>query len=201
MTIELIYKTETPAIVDWYRELTATTNAEGDARLAYADSLTEEIGSDEKGASRTLWVMRGWSGETRVVGIAANDADRTNPPVGLRYDKKKGYLVPALKVARGKKFAAEFAALEGKPARDELNSLFGVPSSVMGSDEDRSGNVYMYHAGFEFDTATGVLYMVWGSGRVAAEVEKGMAKHPEIIWARVPRSEWYAREESKAASK
>jgi hypothetical protein len=198
VSAELFYKTTTPEIVAWYREAMLKAKTEAAARTAYADKLTAEIGPG-RDEHRDLYISRGWGGETRVTGIAESEAEyRTKSgPEGLRYDRSKGFLVPALRTARGKQYAAEFEALKGSTFLNDIGQ-FGVPSGVHGSRDDESGNTYRFTPGFEIDDDTDTLYLLWGSSRIAGNVEESLAEHPEIAWEKVPRSEWYAREESKA---
>jgi hypothetical protein len=193
MTAELIYKTTSPKALAWYRDVLAQNKEQAAARAEYTDHMTAEFGkpdlpdyfSEERRSKRSLW-LRG----DRAFAIDSGHNER--PPVdsGWRLDSKDHNWQPKLATKAGKERAAELAALSTFDTRSHLPEI-GVPQMAFADS-------HLYQPGLEFDEAEGVLYIAWGSGRCAAEALAAQAKVPEIEWAEVKRSEWYAREEAKA---
>ena len=60
---------------------------------------------------------------------------------------------------------------------------------------------YLHRAGLETDEDPFVLFQIWGSGMCEPQCVAEQAKHPEVEWTPVPRSEWYARVEAQEAAR
>jgi hypothetical protein len=125
------------------------------------------------------------------VGLASGYTEQPPLDSGWRLDSKDRYWAPKLATAAGKARAKELAALASYDHRATMPEI-GIPQLAF------AGN-YHYHGGLEFDTATQTLYQVWGSCQCDQECKAAQVKVPDVVWVEVPRSEWYAREEAKAA--
>jgi hypothetical protein len=193
MSAELIYKTKTPAALEWWRHVQNQASAAHAFRSNYIKRMTNEFGptpgryTESGNKDRALMVSR-----HIVMGLASGYDEK--PPVdsGWRLDSKERYWAPKLATKAGKERAAELATLAGFDVLKHVHEI-GIPGMVI-------ENLRMFTPGFSFDEDPEVLYQTWGSGLCAADCERSQAEHPEIEWMEVPRSEWYAREESKAVS-
>ena len=193
MSAELIYKTTSPAALAWWERIAAESEK---ARLRRADfiaKVTEQFGPTpsvgrytEAPTERQLMISR-----HNVAGLASGYSERPPEDSGWRLDSKDRYWAPKLATKAGKDRAAELKKLAAPNARQSAPEI-GVPQLAM-------AGAHLYSPGFEFDEETGTLYQLWGSGRCVKECESAQAKTPEIAWTEVLRSEWFAREEAKAA--
>jgi hypothetical protein len=194
MTVELIYKTTSLAAIEWWKK------AEDEAELArrlrneYMDKQTALYGPTPGGTyesaptkDRGLMVSR-----HIVLGLASGHNEQPPANSGWRLDSKERFWKPKMATRAGKERASELKTLTGYNLRGHVDEI-GVPGMAV-------AGMRLYSAGLEFDTASGVLYQTWGSGRCAEECVKVQALHPNTAWEEVPRSEWYAREEAKAAA-
>ena len=191
MSAELIYKTTSPAAIAWWRNVEAKNAEQQALRNAFRDEMLAAYGPADKAfydspPSRALWMQ----GE-RVVGLDSGYKEQPPAGSGWRLDARDGFWKPALKSAAGREIQKRLAALTVYNARDHVTEV-GAPRMAF-------VDMRLLRPGFEFDDETGALYQLWGSGRCAAECESAQAEVPEVEWVEVKRSEWYAREEAKAA--
>ena len=193
MSAELIYKTTSPAAIEWWLDAERKVKADRELQLAYELRLTEEFGApahpdyieEHRRKRRGLWFRNDRP-------YAVDSLRNENPPAdsGWRLDSKERLWRPKLATAAGKKRAAELAALCTFVLRDHMHEI-GIPAIAF------SGDGYMHRPGVEFDADEQALYVLWGSSRCADEALANQAKNPHIEWVEIPRSVWYARIEAK----
>jgi hypothetical protein len=192
MSAELIYKTTSPAAIEWWQNATAEARKQSILRQEFADEMLAEFGPSTKAVygddkpDRKLWVR----GES-VIGLDSNYNEKPPADSGWRLDSKDRIWKPALKTAKGRALRDRLAALTTYSVRAHSNEI-GVPEIVF-------AGMHMYRPGLSFDEEpTPTLFQVWGSGQCATECEKEQAKLADIEWVEVKRSVWYARVEAKA---
>lgn len=191
MSAELIYKTTSPKAIAWWLAAAEKVRADKEARNAYVERMTAEFGLPqvpdyfEPRERRDLWVRN-----DRPVALDSGPDEQPPADSGWRLDSKDRNWQPKLATKAGKERAAELAALFTYDMRRDAKTI-GVPEMVFA---DHS----LLRPGMEYDEAEGAVYVVWSSGKAAKEFEA--ASVDGIEWVEVPRSQWYAREERKAAA-
>ena len=86
--------------------------------------LSEPPRLQERFDDRWLYVSSIWGGK-RPRGFEERDGDRDNPPTGLRYNKREGFLTPNLRSKAGKALRDEMESI-----RFERPTLPGMPAMV-----------------------------------------------------------------------
>lgn len=183
MTAELIYRTTSPAALDFWAHAETKASERKTLVDAYIEQLTHDFGT-VNGKDRTVW-NRG----PVVYGVECLYGEQPPADSGWRLDSKEGIWMPKLRIPAGKERARELAALTVYNVRAHVQEI-GIPQMVM---TDR----HFFRPGIEFHD--GVLYQTWGSGKCEPDALAEAAKVPEVVWEPVKRSEWYALEEAREA--
>lgn len=195
MSAALVYKSASPRVTDWFRDLERRNRETATQRSVYVDQLTKEFGavgkryrhSSEEVDHRPL--MRNSSNE--VTGVLCRADERPPKGSGWRLDSGTGFWKPDLRTNVGKERAAELEDLKGPSALDELSSIGA--SSISWTDH------LMYRPGIQFREDTGELYIIWGSKDCEDDMLRAASLVEDVAWEQVPLSEWHAwREELEA---
>lgn len=193
MSAELIYRTTSPAALEWWRHVQETQAQQDELRRAFEDEMLAAYGPADKPdysdahGKRLLWVN-----SRSVIGVDAGYSERPPAGSGWRLDSKDHIWKPALKEAAGRAWVKRLGALTVYIWQSHVEEI-GLPELVLADH-------YLCRPGLTADEDPFVLFNTWGSGRCAVNVEAEQAKHPEIVWTEVPRSEWYARIEAREAA-
>lgn len=194
MSTELIYKTTSPFALAWWANAEVEREKARLIRREYAERMTAEFGptpprysysNGESHEFRELMVAG-----PRAVGLASGYDEVPPLESGWRLDSKERIWMPKLATAQGKMRRDELLTLASFDIRGHMSEI-GAPSIAFAGS-------YLYHGGLEEDG--GALFQTWGSGQCMKECEAAQAKVPEVIWAEVKRSEWYALQEAKEAA-
>lgn len=186
MTAELIYRTTSPAALDFWAHAQAKAGERKKLVDAYIEQLTRDFGPVPGKTDRTVW-NRG----PHVTGVDCAYGEAPPADSGWRLDSKEGIWKPKLRETAGKERARELAALTVYNVRTHLQEI-GIPQMVW---TDR----HVFRPGIEFHD--GVLYQTWGSGQCRDEALAEAKKVTTVVWEPVRRSEWYALEEAREAAK
>ncbi|CAN5418355.1 hypothetical protein BH09ACT9_BH09ACT9_00030 [soil metagenome] len=187
MTAELIYKTTSPKAIKFWLNWQTIANAEAESRKEFIDRMTEKFGAPEGKEYRTLWHRGDY-----IMGLDSGFNEKPPADSGWRLDSKEHIWMPALAKTKGKAWRKELDALVTYKLRDHLDEIGICYWAFAG--------LHMYKPGIEFDAGEQVLYQTWGSGKCIDEALKAAESVPEVVWEEVPRSVWYAREESREAA-
>lgn len=191
MSAELIYRTSSPAAEAWWAHVKDMQRQQNELRRAFEAEMLAQYGPADvseysEGHGKRLLYTNG-----RVcTGLDAGYNERPPAGSGWRLDSKDRFWKPALKEAAGRAMKERLRALTLYVWQSHVEEI-GVPELVFAGS-------YLHRPGFEADEEPFALYQLWGSGQCAKECEAVQAKHPEVVWVEVKRSEWYAREEAKA---
>lgn len=190
MTAELIYKTSSPAAEQWWRHVEKTQKQQNELRRAFEDEMLAtygpaDVSEHSTGHGKRLLYTNG----RYCSGIDCGYNER--PPVGSgwRLDSKSRIWKPALKETAGKKLAKRLAALTVYVWQQHVAEI-GVPEVIFAGS-------YLFRPGFTTDAEPFVLFQTWGSGQCEPQCLAEQAKHPEVEWTEIPRSQWYARLEAQ----
>jgi hypothetical protein len=190
MSAELIYKTTSPDAITWWQNAAEKRREEEVLRAEFAAEMLFTYGPREQSSydptppDRKLW-LRGEG----VVGLDAAYNERPPADSGWRLDSKERIWMPALRTPAGRILRDRLRGLTVYRLRAHLREI-GVPEMTFAGS-------YIYRPGLEFDEPTQTLFCTWGSGMCATAAVTEQAKVPAIVWEEVPRSVWYAREETK----
>lgn len=203
MSVELIYKTTSPAALDWYSDLTRRDTEAREVVREFLTRINEVIPPWPGESNRDLVTFRDRPAGitfTPTEQVARRWGTRANLPEGWRIKREwSNTLVPALNTKAGKARQAELDALPWVSILSDMETRLGIPSMIMVPG-------HIYSPGFDVDrddegVAT-ALWITWGSGRCEGDFLKEVSRHPaDVEWIEVPRSEWYARVERLAAEK
>lgn len=191
MSAELIYRTTSPAAHEWWKHGRELLEQQRLLRQAFMDEQREQYGQYRSSSYREEWVDREMYVSSRggVLGISSGWNEEPPADSGWRLDSKERYWKPALRAAAGRKLRDRLHALTIYVPRSHFPEI-GIPEMVWGDH-------HIYWAGLEHDDDPWTLYQTWGSGSCEKACLAEQAKHPEIEWTEVPRSQWYARLEAK----
>lgn len=194
MSAELIYRTDSAAAVAWRLDYSRKWLDAKEHWDRFELDVELEFGIPEGEKHRSLYMVEG-----KVVGIVRSTdewSDRRNYSTrfpGWREHQRWPILVPKLNTKVGKEWQAKLDALPVLSARHEARAI-GIPDYVLTDGR-------MFSAGIDYDEDPDgkvvAVYQSWGSGQCEAAVLAEQAKHPEVVWTEVPRSQWYARLEAK----
>ena len=197
---ELVFRTTSPAAIEWYEKIRALRSEEWERRKAFEDEIValfgpsqrdtyerDEDGNKKPQTGRPLWI-RG------DVAYALDSAYSEQPPVdsGWRLDSKDRNWQPKLATTAGKEWKRRLGELNLVHMRSRWEEI-GIPAVVFTDS-------YMFSPGIDFDPETQTLYIMWGSQWVQKDWDKQTAKFPDIVWEQMPLSEWHARQEAKSGS-
>lgn len=192
MSIELIYKTTSPAAIAWWLNAKAEFDAAFDRRREYEARMTAEFGLPQRESYQTPVNTRAlYVNSTSATGLDSGYSEQPPADSGWRLDSKSKFWKPKLATKEGKVRASELAALKSFDHAGHAPEV-GVPSIIFSDGYVRRPNFY-------FDEETNTLYQLWGSGTCMPQCEAEAAKVPGVVWEKVPRSQWYALVESKEA--
>jgi hypothetical protein len=190
MSAELIYRTSSPAAEIWWRHLKEMQQQQDELRRAFEDEMLDTYGPADVPDYQTGYGKRLLYTNGR--GITGLDSGyREQPPTGSgwRLDAKDHIWKPALKEAAGRKLKSRLQALTVYVWQNHTTEI-GIPELIF-------ADAYLCRPGLTADEEPFVLYQTWGSGRCEADCRAEQARHPEVVWTEVPRSEWYARIEAQ----
>lgn len=192
MTAELIYRTSSPAAATWYSARNAEQVEQSGRRNAFQDEMLATYGPADVPEGRQGHGLRNLMVTRRgVVGIHSGWQEAPPADSGWRLDARDRFWKPSLRSAKGRALAKRLEELTVV----DLNRLsdIGIPEVVF-------AGLHMYSPGLDHDDAPFALYQIWGSGECEQGCLAEQAKHPDVVWVEVLRSEWYARIEAKTAA-
>ena len=194
---EVVYRTTSPDAIAWAENIQRLRTEEIKLRTAFEEEMLalygpsqrdtyerNEDGSKKENDRRALWI-RG----DRVYALDSGYNEQPPADSGWRLDSKEHDWRPKLATKAGKELRDRLNGLNLLHLRDQWEKI-GIPPVVF------TGN-YMFSPGYEFDAKEGVVYISWGTQWVEEDWKKSTAKFPDIVWEKVPLSEWHARQEAK----
>ena len=194
---ELVFKTTSPAAIEWHEKLAALRKQEWELRMAFEQEIVERFGPSTRrvyGSSpanvdgvqtgRPLWIRNDYA-------FALDSGYDERPPAdsGWRLDSKDRNWQPKLATKEGKEWKRRLGELNLVKMRSRWQEI-GIPERYWGDN-------YIYFPSMTFDRENGVLYIGWGTQYAEDEFLKGVAAFPDIQWERIPLSEWHAYLESR----
>lgn len=189
MTAELVFKTASPAAIEWWEGIRARLDGDRLNRIALAEELTAALGPGHDGDLRRLYAITTWEGSDLVTGVEAVGAEWTDPPAGWRFDRKTQHLVPALRTDEGRAALKRLQAVSGTPWRTGSEAV-GIPRRISIPRPPGPTDGMVHEAGIFFDVEPRVLYQLWSTTAVYDEVVAKQANARGVEWAEVTRAEW-----------
>jgi hypothetical protein len=190
MTAELIYRTSTPAAEAWWRNLVARRAEQDALRDAFEAEMLATYGPAQHRYGEGVGKRSLYTNGRVITGIDAGYNEQPPAGSGWRLDSKDRFWKPALRTAEGRKLKARLVTLTTYIWQSHVTEI-GIPELIF---TDR----YLMRPSLTADDDPFVLFQTWGSGQCEKDCLAEQAKHPEIEWIEVKRSEWYAHEEAKA---
>jgi len=192
MSAGLVYRSSSPAAIDWAKRTKERFEEQRAKRIAFMKEQTEIYGvglgsGSIRAGKRLLWI----TGE-RVTGIDSGFNEEPPSESGWRLDSKQRVWKPALRTAAGRLLNDRLESLSNVSTLTALAQI-GVPQYVF-------GGLNLFRPGFEFDEEEPAVYVTWSGYDAAKEFTSSTAKVPEVEWEEVPLSRWYARLEAKEAA-
>lgn len=192
---ELVFRTTTPAALEWFQRLDEQNRAQQELRAAFVAEMTELYGPAQREEgyppvpvkARELW-LRGRGG-----GAYALDSGRSEEPPkdsGWRLDSKDRNWQPKLATKQGKVWRDRLAEL------NQFNFLSHLPE--VGIPEVIFLDLHMYGPSLEQDPETGALYNGWSTQHITEELARAREKATiEVEWEQMKLSEYVAYLEAK----
>lgn len=194
MTAQLAYSTRHPELIKMWLDISTERDELWKRRREYQKEITERLptlqdyrGKGDPDVERGLYAFTRFDGSSGITGVGVGHGERSNPPVGWRYEKSKGHLVPAKRTPEGKAIVQEWRdrKLHGRAWMVDLEK-FSIPTTLDDESSYQDGQGHMYFPGFRL--VEDELFVLWGTVNVADEFEKRTAGSG-VEWTELSRKE------------